>query len=229
MKKGYIIIIVLMFFITGCDKEVIKIKGKIDGLSDNQLILKMDGVSGKGCKVINSFTCENGEFNFKLKDIKPPVKLTLHVNDSLESDIWLGEYGSITIEGKYGPMFECQVIGSFFCDELQRMNKNLNEMYIAPIKEKELELAHLMSLADSEKLPEKAEIYLDELKKDVKTAYKLRKKSILKTVRKNTQSPVAVALMCQEFERLTSHQKKECLKYLSRSFSDTGLNWQMKN
>lgn len=220
---------VLMFFITSCDKEVIKIKGKIDGLSDSELILKMDGVSGKNFKIVSSFICENGEFNFELKDIKPPVKLTFLVNDSLESDIWVGEYGSIKIEGKYETVLECQVVGSFFCNELQRMSKNLYEMYIGPIKEKEIKIAHLMMLPDNEKLSEEDEIHLEEFKKSVKTAYRLRKKSILKTVRKNKQNPVAVALMCEEYERLTSHQKKECLKYLSRSFSDTGLNWQMKN
>ena len=48
-------------------------------------------------------------------------------------------------------------------------------------------------------------------------------------VRKNKQNPVAIALMCQEYERLTTYQKKECLKYLGESFSDTGLNWQMKH
>lgn len=220
---------VLMFFMTSCDKEVIKIKGEIDGLNDSQLILKMNGASGMDCKIINSITCKNGEFNFKLKNIKPPVKLTLHVNDSLESDIWLGEYGSIIIKGKCESKFECKVIGSFFCDELQRMNTNLNKMYINPIKEKELEVTHLLKFTVDRKLSSSENFRLAELKKDVKKAYRLRKKSILKTVRKNKQSPVAVALMCQEYARLTSYQKKECLKYLSRSFSDTGLNWQMKN
>lgn len=220
---------VLMFFMTSCDKEVIKIKGKIDSLGNSQLIFKMDGVSGMDCKIINSITCENGEFNFKLKNIKPPVKFTIYVNDSLESDIWVGEYGVTTIEGKYGSIFKCNVVGSFFCNELQRMNENLNKMYIEPIKEKELEAIKLKELEKLEKLSDADAIYLSKIKKDIKMAYRLRKKSILKTVRKHAQNPVAVALMCQEYDRLTSHQKKECLKYLNRTFSDTGLNWQMKN
>lgn len=109
------------------------------------------------------------------------------------------------------------------------MNENLNKMYIEPIKEKELEAVKLKELEKLEKLSDADAIYLSKIKKDIKMAYRLRKKSILKTVRKHAQNPVAVALMCQEYDRLTSHQKKECLKYLNRTFSDTGLNWQMKN
>ena len=230
MKRRYIIIMILTFFITSCDKEVVKIKGHIEGLNDSRLMIRMEGLSGNVDKVLNSCICENGEFNFKLKDIKPPVKLILNVNDSLESDIWVGEYGVITMEGKCNhAIFECKVIGSFFCHELQRMNKNLNKMYIAPIKEKQIEVSRLKELSKLGELSEIDDMYLAKLKKEIKIAYRLRKKSILKTVRKNTQSPVAIALMCQEYERLTAYQKKECLKYLSRTFADTGLNWQMKN
>lgn len=35
--------------------------------------------------------------------------------------------------------------------------------------------------------------------------------------------------MYEEFDNLTSWQKEEALKYMAKYFSDTGLNWQMKN
>jgi ribosomal protein L16/L10AE len=57
----------------------------------------------------------------------------------------------------------------------------------------------------------------------------LRKKSILKTVRKNLNNPVSMGLLYDEFARLTKWQKEEAKRYMTRYFSDTGLNWQMKN
>lgn len=224
-------LITIMFLLSSCNKEVIRLQGNYKDVdnTDSYLVVKMYSLAGSKEYIIDTVAVSEGEFEFYSKLIKPPVKLTFTSDDSSEFEAWVGEYGTKTLEIKKGPKYEAKVIGSFFCDELQRMNKNLYKMYIAPVKKKELEAAQLSMLADNETLSEKDEIYLADLKKDIKMAYRLRKKSILKTVRKNTQNPVALALMCQEYERLTSHQKKECFKYLSRTFADTGLNWQMKN
>lgn len=227
---GYLLLLSL-FLLSSCDKEVIRLKGYYEDVAntDSYLVVKIQSHTGDKEQIIDTVTVRKGEFEFNSRLIKPPVKLTFLSDDSSEFEVWIGEYGTKNLEIKRGAKYEAKIIGSFFCDELQRMNKNLDKMYIEPIKEKELKAADLGMLAENEKLSEEDEIYLAELKKAIKMAYRLRKKSILTTVRKNKQSPVAVALMCQEYERLTSHQKKECLKYLSRTFGDTGLNWQMKN
>jgi hypothetical protein len=38
-----------------------------------------------------------------------------------------------------------------------------------------------------------------------------------------------MGVMFDEFDNLTKWQKEEAQKYMSKYFSDTGLNWQMKN
>lgn len=228
MTKMIIVILTIMLGLSSCNKEVVKLKGKFKDVnkSDFHLVVKMKSRTHIKEQILDTIDVRDGEFEFYSNVIKPPVKLTFTTPDSIGFDVWAGEYGTKTLEINKDSLYDVKVLGSFFCDELQRMNKNLNQMYIHPIKEKELELD---KLSEMNELSNEEEVHLAKLKKDIKKAYRLRKKSILKTVRKNTQNPVAVALMCQEYERLTPHQKKECLKYINRSFSDTGLNWQMKN
>ncbi len=229
--KLFPILMLAAILFSSCDKEVIKLHGNIKEVAnlDSYLVVKIKSLTSNKERILDTIDINDGKFEFYSKSIKPPVKLTFTCADSTEFDVWVGEYGTKTIEVKKDSLYDVKVLGSFFCDELQRMRKNLNKMYIAPIKEKEIEVAMLEELAKQDELSEEDEIHLAGLKKTIKTAYRLRKKSILKTVRKNKRSPVAVALMCQEYKRLVSHQKKECLKYLSKSFGDTGLNWQMKN
>ena len=220
-----------MIFITSCDKEVIRLNGNINGVSDSDshILVKVKSRTGQKERILDTIQMKKGEFEFYTKAIKPPVKLTFLTEDSCELDIWVGEYGSKTIEAKIHPKVESKVLGSFFCDELIRMNNNLQQMYLEPIKNKEKEARILSEIGERKVLSEENKLRLLKLNKNINSAIRLRKKSILKTARKNSNNPVAIALMCQEFDRLTSHQKKECYKYLSKSFGDTGLNWQMKN
>ncbi|MDE5423894.1 DUF4369 domain-containing protein [Ancylomarina sp. DW003] len=229
--RNIIISLTLVLGLSSCSTEAIKLKGEFKNFtnSDSYMVVKIKSRTLLKEQILDTIDLSDGKFEFYSKAIKPPVKLTFMFPDSAEFEVWVGEYGTKTLEVKNESLFNVKVVGSFFCDELQRMNKNLYKMYIDPIKEKEVEVARLEKLANLEELSEEDDMSLYSLKKDIKMAYRLRKKSILKTVRKHAQNPVAVALMCQEYDRLTSHQKKECLKYLNRTFSDTGLNWQMKN
>jgi len=226
--RNIITLLTLIIFITSCDQEVIRLKGKLQGAPEleSYLVVKMKSMYGYNERILDTIDMSNGQFKFYNKTIKPPIKLTFETKDSCEFDIWVGEYGTKTITGEIHPKIECKVMGSFFYDELKRMNNNLQQMYLDPVNDKVEEAQVLKEI----KVPsEVSKLRLSKLKKDINMAYRLRKKSILKTARKNPNNPVAIALMCQEFQRLTSHQKKECYKYLSKSFGDTGLNWQMKN
>ncbi len=229
MKKYTFLILILSVLLTSCDKELVIMKGTIQDQSIKTLVVKAISSSGNKEKVIDTLEVSEGKFKLRLKSLKPPVKLTFCINDSTSFEAWAGEYGTLTLEVSTDPKIECKASGSFFNDELNRMNRNLYKMYIYPIRMKEMEVAKLEKIEETEKLTEEDSRILMAFRKDIKTAYKLRKKSIVKTARKNKQNPVAISLMCQEYDRLFSHQKKECNKYLSSSFSDTGLNWQMKN
>lgn len=226
--KNIITLLVLIIFISSCDQEVINLKGNLQGTPEleSYLIVKMKSMHCSNERILDTIDLSNGKFKFYNKSIKPPVKLTFVTEDSCEFDIWVGEYGLKTITGAIHSKIGCEVFGSFFYDELKRMNNNLEQMYLDPVKDKVEEALLLKGIKE---LSEESKLRLSKLEKDIKSAYTLRKKSILKTARKNSNNSVAIALMCQEFERLTSHQKKECYKYLSKSFGDTGLNWQMKN
>lgn len=181
--------IILTVFIS-CDKEVIKIKGRIDNPVTNQFVLKIKGLSGENERILDTIKCVNGEINFKIKAIKPPAKLTLFFNDNFKSDIWVGEYGTKTIEGICQQQLECKVLGSFFYDELQRILATYNKMYLESVKDKRTDLQVFnLRIENGEELTENEQKLKSEFEKALKTAKRLRKKSILKTVRKNQETP----------------------------------------
>ena len=78
-------------------------------------------------------------------------------------------------------------------------------------------------------LSDEDEDRLYQYRAEIKKAYKHHKKSVLSTFRKNPQNRIAMALLFDEYERLTSWQKEEYLKNAQKYFSDSGLNWQLKN
>ncbi len=228
MKNG-LLVLLLSLILCSCNKEEFKLIGKISPAADGHISIIMKSRTGMKEHFIETVPLVEGEFEFHSKTIKPPVKLTFLVSDSSHFDVWIGEYGTKTIQVTKDDIYDIKMEGSFFFSELNRMNTSLYNMYIKPIEKKEIEAAEILELEEIGYLTATSQIRLDKLSKSIKTAYKLRKKSILKTVRKNKQNPVAVALMCQQYDRLTKHQKKECFKYLSKTFGDTGLNWQMNN
>lgn len=230
--KLFSFLILTAIIITSCNKEVIKVHGSIKGgeYLDSYLVVKMKSKTSNKEHILDTIDFVLGEFDFYSKSIKPPVKLTFVTADSNEFDIWLGEYGTKTVEGNCQPKIECKVLDSFFCDELERVSAIYNKMYLEPIKDKVEMLATLnFRVENGEELSENEQKLKCELEKALKTAKRLKKKSILKTVRKNPGNPVSMGLMYEEFDNLTSWQKEEALKYMANYFSDTGLNWQIKN
>lgn len=231
IRTKYIPLLIISVLLISCNKEIIMLKGEFKNLTnlESHIVVKVKSQSQLKEQILDTIELNEGKFEFYSNTIKPPMKLTFMLADSTEFEAWVGEYGTKTLEVKKDSLRDVKVIGSFFCDELQRMNTNLNKMYVQSVEWKEDQVFKLEELAKLEDLSDEDDMRIYALRKDIKKAYLCRKKSILKTVRKAPQNPVAVALMCQEYERLTSRQKQECLKYLSRSFSDTGLNWQMKH
>lgn len=224
------LLLMLLILLTACNKEAIKLEGELKSSSEQFLIVKMKSLSGKKERILDTIDVNNGKFKFKTSIVKPPVKFTFSTADSCEFDFWIGEYGNklVTIN----PKGDCKakVTGSFFNDELNRVQDTYNKMYINPIESKLAFLDKLNKDIDNGiTLNPGQEALKLELEQESKKAYRLRKKSILKTIRKAPQNPISMALFYDEFEALTSWQKEEAQKYMTKYFSDTGLNWQFKN
>ncbi len=229
MRKIIILVFVCCAFLA-CDKEVVVVKGKFDGVCGNELVVKMKGLSGKHEKILDTVSCKNGEFEFKIKMIKPPLNLLLCLNDSVYTNLWIGNFGSKSVSWNGTFNSECKVEGSFFADEINRIQDVYNKMYLNPISSKIETLSNLNKrVGMGEVLTSGEEQIKFVIENEIKKANGLRKKSILKTVRKNPNNPVSMALLAEEFDKLTTWQKKEAKKYMSKYFSDTGLNWQIKN
>ena len=228
MKNKYVLIIILLTILSSCNKEVVHIKGELKGFNNSTVELKLNTRSGQEKIIASGIEVTDQKFDVDIDKIKPPFKLTLVLDSLSHVDFWVFKYGKLCFDLDASNLSEIKIHDCFENTELSRVNETYNTMYLNPLKEQMDWIANYEVLKHKE-TNEADETKLERYKAQIKKAYRLRKKSILKTVRKNTQSPVAVALMCQEYERLTSHQKKECFKYLNRTFADTGLNWQMKH
>jgi hypothetical protein len=156
--------------------------------------------------------------------MKPPFKMALIIDGEEKYDLWVFRYGSFDFEiTENGNLL---VNGSKENTEYDRITKSYQKMYFGPLKEK---MEWVKSHEKIEDLNQDEEFTLFDYKKEIKKAYKLRKKSVLSTYRKNPQNRIAMALLFDEYERLTTWQKEECLKTAQKYYSDCGINWQLRN
>ncbi len=228
MKK-IVFLLLLAGLLAACNPEKLKVEGNIKNAKDGVVLVKMKSHNKVGDKILDTLKLVSGDFDFYSKEIKPPVKLTFIVNDDEEFDLWLGKYGSYNIKGEQGKLKNIEVDPSLLHTEINKIQKQFYDWYINPVQdkidwlnsqEKEIRRGKVLN---SEELLKKMEF-----EKEVKKAYKIRRMSIVKTVRKNPGSDVALAIVNEEFNNLVPRHQKEMIKLLRRKFGDTALFWQIK-
>jgi hypothetical protein len=217
----YYLFIIAIIFLASCKKTSIKIEGEVFGLKSSTLDVVYKGTNGRVTK-LGTAKIDGSYVKFSSDKVKPPVKLSFIGEE--EYSFWLFRYGSVNVEINKGRIVV--VNNSMENSEYDRIRKNYHKMYFNQIAEKEQWVKENETL---ESLSEEEEEMLFNCRKDIKKAYKLRKKSILSTFRKNPQNRIAMALLFDEYERLTSWQKEECLKTAQKYYSDCGINWQLRN
>ncbi len=227
MKKIYFIIS-LIFMLSSCNKEVVIVNGKLKGYKASMVELKLKTITGDEKVISTNIEVDEEKFHVDLSDIKPPYKLTFVLSDKKDVSYWVFRYGKFNFELNTENIADFKIYDSFENDELIRVNETYNKMYLKPLKEQIDWVANYES-AEHDVINEADEEKLERYKIQIKKAYRLRKKSILKTVRKAPQNPIAMALFFDEFKSLTKWQKEECFKLSQKYYSDTGMNWQLKH
>ena len=228
-KIQYVVIaIILGLTFQSCDKEVIKIDAEISNCEYDQVEVKVIPMSGEK-KAINLGKCDvDGGFDLKIKKVKPPVKLTFQFKDTVCST-WIGQYGKNKLAGDFKKEIKLSVTNVYFNGELKRFIKANDDAYLSKIRKAEKELENLHDLEDAGSLSIDMKEKMYAMENQVKKAYKLRKKAILSAVRTNPSNNIAMVVMFDMYNSLTSWQKKECKKNAKKYFDDSGLNWQLKN
>ena len=216
-------------FFAGCNPEIIKIKSNIKNSQDGIVLVKMKLHKKIGERILDTLTLVSGDFDFYSEAIKPPVKLTFVVNDEEEFDVWLGNYGTFHIEGESGKLSNVQVQGSHLHDEFKRIHTQFYDTYLEPVQDK---IDWLNSLNEKYKggKPLKQDDSFKKVmfEKDVKKARKYRRLSIIKTMRRNPHSEVALALLNDEFDSLIPRHQKEMINLFKGKFGNTAMFWQLR-
>lgn len=211
--------------LTSCNKEVVSIKGKLNGFNNSKVVLILKSKNEKEKILASDISLNDDIMKLDLENVKPPCHITVR-GDNKEFSFWIFRYGNVNFEVNADMQSQLKVNSTLENTEYNRICRNYHKMYFNQISEKEEWISKNEVM---ESLPVEDEERLFQYRKDIKKAYKLRKKSILSTFRKNPQNRIAMALLFDEFERLTSWQKEECLKTAQKYYSDCGINWQLRN
>lgn len=223
--KNFIVLIIVIVSLCSCDKEYVRITGKLNGFESSKVELSLRSKEGIKKVLLTDINVNDGKFIAILNQVKPPLKLTLVIDKEKEVDFWIFKYGTLNFELDSNNMFSLRLDDSSENAELTRVRETYDEMYLDPLRTQ----IDWVSTYENQELTKLDEDKLEKYKEQIDKAYRLRKKSILKTIRKNPQNPIAMALFYDEFNSLTSWQKEECLKISQKYYSDTEMNWQLRN
>jgi hypothetical protein len=196
----------------------------MEGMESSVAELKLKSQKGQEQSLQSDIEIDEEGFDAFLENVKPPCKISLIIDGEKEYQFWLFRYGKYDLQIDENE--SVAVCNSMENTEYDRITKNYQKMYFDPVKEK---MAWVEKNEQNENLSEDEEYILADYQKEIRKAYKLNKKSVLSTFRKNPQNRIAIALMFDEYERLTSWQKEECLKTAQQYYSDCGINWQLRN
>ena len=207
-----------------CNKESVKLSVQLNRMESSVAELKLISKNGQEQIIQSSIEIEDDGFDTYLDNVKPPCKISMVIDGEKEYQFWLFRYGKYHVQINKNDSVE-------ICDcmenaEYDRIINGYYKMYLAPL---EAEIKWVKEKEQHEKLSQDEEFMLFDYKKEISKAYRLRKKSVLSTFRKNPQNRIAIALLFDEYERLTSWQKEECLKTAQKYYSDCGINWQLRN
>lgn len=226
--KYLIVIFTCAITLSSCDKESIKIQARIVNCNYEECEITVEPLEGTAQKSLGKCIIDVGEFDLKIKEVKPPVKLSFHFKDTI-CRIWIGEFGKNVVEGDFAKEISLNVTNTFFNNELNRFKKANDEAYLSKVRSAEKEVKDLYLKEDEGTLEKGQKTRMYQLEDKIKRAYKLRKKALLSAVRKDPKNAIAMTVFFDMFPSLTSWQKEECMKNASKYFSDSGLNWQLKH
>lgn len=223
MRRIYLILS-LSLLLFSCKQESIKLSVQMKGMESSVAELKLKSKKGHEQSLQSDIEIDEEGFDAFLENVKPPCKISLIIDGEKEYQFWLFRYGKYDLQIDENE--SVTVYNSMENTEYDRITKNYQKMYFDPVKEK---MAWVEKNEQNENLSEDEEYILADYQKEIRKAYKLNKKSVLSTFRKNPQNRIAIALMFDEYERLTSWQKEECQKTAQKYYSDCGINWQLRN
>ena len=219
-----VLLLNIVIFLSSCNQESLKLSCQIKGFESSVAELKLKSQSGNELILLSNIEIDKEGFTAYLENVKPPCKISLNIDGDKEYSFWVFRYGKFDFQIDENETLE--VYNSMENTEYDRILKSYEKMYFGPLKEK---IEWVKENGQNEELSQDEEFVLFDYKNEIKKAYKLRKKSVLSTFRKNSQNRIAVALLFDEYQRLTSWQKEECLKNAQKYYSDCGINWQLKN
>ena len=219
-----ILIFTLVIGLCSCNKESVKLSVQMKGMESSVAELQLKSQNGKEQILQSKIDIDEEGFDTYLDNVKPPCKLTLLVDGKKKCSFWLFRYGKFQVQIDENDSVEvCDCMEN---TEYTRIANGYEKMYLAPLKEK---IEWVKKHEQTDQLSQDEEFILFDYRTEIGKAYKLRKKSVLSTFRKNPKNRIAIALMFDEYERLTSWQKEECLKTAQKYYSDCGINWQLRN
>jgi hypothetical protein len=197
---------------------------QLKGMESSVAELKLRSQKGKEQSLQSDIEIGKEGFEIRLDNVKPPCKISLVIDGEKEYQFWLFRYGNFHVQ--INDEESVEVYDSMENSEYDRISKGYHRMYLEPLEEK---IKWVKETVEKDKLSDDDEVILFSYRNEIDKALKLRKKSVLSTFRKNPQNRIAIALMFDEYERLTSWQKEECLKTAQKYYSDCGINWQLRN
>ncbi len=228
MKKfAYLFVICLMVFACG-NRESLTIKGNVTGNEDGTILLILKTNRPAVAKVLSKIEVKKGKFTFHTDSIKPPVCLTLMMNDSTNVDVFISKYGKFEVNIDLNKNPEITVKGDDMQKEYNAYLGRLDKAYLTPIKGKMNWIREKLSLSgENAKLTEKEEETFEAYEHDIERAYSHRRLSLIKTVRANPDSPVAMAVFFLEYNNMNKRHKAEMKSIYRKKYSDTTLYWQI--
>ncbi len=226
--KNLLNLLIASLVLFSCNQEKLKLKGKVEGLQDGQMIVKMKTNKAIAEKNIDTIQVKGEKFEFRTEDIKPPVRFTMYMNEDCKFDVWIGKYGSFSVKGSVDKATKLQVSKDDLTSEYYAYNERLETSIMKPLKEKmEWVKQKNEQVKEGEKLSQDDEFKMAEYKDDIHKALSRRRMSIIKTARANPTSPVIMAVVQNEYPLFSDRHKIELKKLFRKRFSDSGLYWQL--
>ena len=227
--KYYIAFLILSTFLAGCNKEKIIVEGKFTNLDEETFDVKMISVTGKTEKSFGKVKVEGGEIILKVENISPPVKFTF-TGDSVKTfHIWVDQFGKTAFEASCNEKIKILWVDNFMSKELKKIKLSYHEKYIVNVEDYFPMIVTLQKKLDNHSITDEELRLLDKIEPKVKKAKKLYKKNVLATFRASPLNPIALALMFDEWEQMTSWQKDEVKKAAFKSCPGSGLYWQLSH
>ena len=228
MKTNIVYLILLLLITVSCDKEKVTIKGEMKGCEDCELQVMMNALSDSASIDLGTTAIEDGKLKFKTKNITPPAKISFMKDSVKLFDIWVEKFGNTVFEAENNYGIKINWVDNFLSKEIKRIKESYHEQYIQGI-EKHIVLVDSLNkrCLETQDLTDQEMITLDSLELVVKKGKRLYRKNIISTFRATKLNAIAIALVVDEWNLLTSWQRKEVKKSAFKKYPHTGMYWQI--